>query len=352
MRAFRKRLGMPFTLVACTVLVTSVSTSLAQPSHGKVPRVGVIFNSIPRSQLEGPTPTSTAALAIQGELVKAGRNPGQNVEVLWRSAESDYSRFPALIDELLQQRVDVIVVGHNALAEEVRKKTRTVPIVMNSGFDLLKSGLISEFAKPGGNVTGVELVPGIEMLMKRLETLRELIPSLARVGMMWVQPKRTRDWGTVMNPRGARNAIWEESANRDVVTLAYQLESIDEIDAAVAAAVRMKAHAMVVEGCPICYQPAVQARIHAAAEKHRIPVMHEWLSGVETGGLIGYGVEPDSNFRRAGHYVARILGGAKAAELPVERLSDFKLYVNRKAATAIGLRLPDSIVVRADKIFE
>ena len=354
MHAFRQRFGN--AVIACSLMVVlalaSQSGGFAQVSH-EPRRVGVIFNSVPLNQLDGPAPTSTAALAIQGELVNSGWKPGQSVEILWRSAESDFSRFPAIIDELLQRRVDVIVVGHNELAEEVRKKARTLPIVVSSARNLTKSGLVSEIGRPGGNVTGVELIPGIELFMKRLDILRTLLPGMSRVAHIWWEPrKRKSDWGTVLNPPGARNEAWEQSANRDVVLTAYQVETVEEVDAALAHAKRMKAQAVLVDDSSIFYLPAVQAQVHTAGEKHQIPVMHSWLSGVETGGLIAYGIEPDLNFRRAAYYVHRILMGAKPADLPVERMDNFKLYVNRKAAMAIGLSLPDLILVRADKLIE
>ena len=115
----------------------------------------------------------------------------------------------------------------------------------------------------------------------------------------------------------------------------------------------MKAQAILVTDCAACYQAPVQARINAAVEKYRLPAMNgAWLNAVENGTLIGYGIEPDLNFRRAGYYVGRILNGAKAAKLPVERLNNLKLHVNRSAARAIGIKLPESLLLRADKVFD
>lgn len=356
MCTFRGFIGKVFALLAWAVLF---ALPLASPPPGfaqsvqKPPRVGVIFNSVPISQLDPTALTSTAALAIQSELTKSGWKSGQNVEILWRSAESDFSRFPAIIEELLRRRVDVIVVGHNELAEEVRKKTQTVPIVLSSARNLTRSPLVSELARPGGNVTGVELIPGIELFMKRLEVLRELVPGLSRVAHVWWEPgKRKRDWGAVLNPVGGRHEAWEQSANRDLVLMAYQVASVEEVEAALVHAKRMQVQAVLVDDSPPFYNPANQRQIHEAAKKHRIAVMHTWLSGVETGGLIAYGIEPDLNFRKAGYYVARLLKGDKAADLPIERLTNYQLYVNKSAAQAIGVSLPESILVRADKLIE
>lgn len=305
------------------------------------------------TELQGAAPSNGGALAFQEELAKAGWQSGKNVEILWRSAESDFTRFPSLIEEMLRHEVAVIVVGHNELAAEVRKKSRIIPIVMSAGFDVVKTGLVRELAKPGGNVTGVELIPGIELFMKRLEVLRELVPGLRRVAYLCcIGAKRDLPWGAVMNPAGSRGPAWETSPHRDVVVHRYHIEHPEEIDAAIAHAAATPVRAIMVVGCAACYLPAVQAQIHAAARKHSLPTMHESLSGVETGGLVGYGTEPDANLRRAAHYVARILAGAKPGELPVERMDNFKLYLNIRAAASIGMKLPESLVIRADKVFD
>jgi len=336
----------------CAFLIAGLGEANGQPPSRKA-RVGVLFNAIPMSELQESSLTSRPALAMRDEIVKAGWRPGNNVEILWRSAESRFEKFPGLIDELVQRRVDVIVVGHNELAALVRKKAPTVPVVMNSGFDLVNSGLVERLSRPGGNITGVELVPSIELFMKRLEMFRELVPGLKRVAFVCcIGRARENEWGTVRNAPGNRSPAWENSANRDIAVLTYEIESADEIEAAMAHAAGMKVQAVLVESCAACYLLSVQRRFHAAAEKHRLPTMHEWLNAVESGALMGYGSEPDANFRRAGYYVGRILNGEKAADLPVERMDDLKLHLNSKAAQAIGLRVPPSLQLRADKVFE
>ena len=341
------------------IVLLALAAAGASPAHSQAgtrpARVGVIFNALPMTQLKPLAPTATSALAMQDEIIKAGWRPGRNVEILWRSAEGDPSRFASIIDELLRHKVDVLVVGHNALAIEARKRAPAVPIVMHSGGDVVRAGLVETLARPGGSVTGVEAVPGADLFMKQLEVMLELVPGLRRIA--WVGPigffKPDREWGSVVNPPGKRNPRWEIPALRELVVLAYQLESIDEIEQAVAHAARMKAQAILVTDCAACYQAPVQARINAAVEKYRLPAMNgAWLNAVENGTLIGYGIEPDLNFRRAGYYVGRILNGAKAAELPVERLDNFKLHLNRRAARAIGITLPESLLLRADRVFE
>ncbi len=337
----------------------ALAAASATPAHsqagGRQARVGVIFNALPISQLQAPAPTATAALAMQDEIIKAGWRPGRNVEILWLSAEGDFSRFPAIIDELLRHKVDVMVVGHNELAIEARKRAPAMPIVIHQGVDLVRAGLVEKLSRPGGNVTGVEGFPGPEVLAKQVDLMLELVPGLRRIAVL--APigffKREREWGSVVNPLGKRPRIWDTPRLRDVVLLAYQLERVDEIEEAVAHASRMKAQAVIVTSCAACYQAPIQARINAAVESHRLPAMNgHWLSAVENGTLVGFGTEPDLNFRRAGYYVGRILNGAKAAELPVERLDNFKLHINRRAARAIGIAIPDSILLRADRIFD
>lgn len=338
----------------------ALAAASATPAHsqpgGRQARVGVIFNALPMSQLQPQAPTAAAALAIHDEIIKAGWRPGRNVEILWRSAEGDFSRFPSIIDELLRQKVDVMVVGHNELALEVRKRAPALPIVMTFGGDVVRAGLVERLSRPGGNVTGVEVIPGPDLLMKQLEVLVELVTGLRRIAVVEATVglfKREREWGSVVNPPGKRSPRWETPALREVVVLAYELESIDDIEQAVGHAARMKAQAILVAGCAACYQAPVQARINAAVERHRLPAMNgAWLSAVENGTLIGYGIEPDLNFRRAGHYVGRILNGGKPAEMAVERLDNFKLHINRSAARAIGTTIPESLLLRADKVFD
>jgi putative tryptophan/tyrosine transport system substrate-binding protein len=342
-------------VVACAVLILALFAAAgadAQPT-GRKARVGVILNAVPPSQLQPGALTSTYALAIQEEIVRAGWHPGRNLEILWRTAESDFSRFPAIIDELLRQRVDVFLVGHNELAHLVRKKAPTTPIVMHSGVELMRDGLVATLAKPGGNITGAEVIPSTELFMKQLSVLREGVPGMTRVAYLCcIGWKRKNEWGTVQNPPGKRNPVWETSPHRDVVVLRYEFENLDEIEAAVAHAARAKVHAVIVAGCAACFQADVQRRIHAALEKHRLPAISSWLDAVANGWMMGYGIEPDLQFRRAGYYVGRILNGARPAELPVERLDNFKLYVNRKTAKAIGLPFPDLLLLRADRVFD
>lgn len=320
----------------------------AQPAVRK--RVGVIFNSPPMSELQEPSPTNRPAQAMRDELAKAGWRPGHNVEILWRSAESDFDRFPAIVDELVQRKVDVFVVGHPKLAAMIRTRAPGVPVVMNASFDLVSSGLVERLSRPGGNITGVQTKHSGDLFMKRLEVLRELVPGVSRVAILCcIGHRRERDWGTALKPR---NKEWASSRHRDIALLSYQVQSADEIEAAMEHAAGMKVQAILVENCAACYLTPVQQRFHAAARKHRLPSMHEWLNAVETGALVGYGVESDLSFRRTAYYAARILNGEKPAELPIETMDNLKLHVNRSTAAAIGLTIPQSILVRADKIFE
>lgn len=343
-------------LAAALLAFAAISATPAHPQAGsRQARVGVIFNALPMSQLQPRAPTATSALAIQDEIIKAGWRPGKNVEILWRSAEGDSSRFPSIIDELLRHKVDVLVVGHNVLAIEARKRAPATPIVMHFGLDLVRAGLVEKLSRPGGNVTGVEVFPGPDLFMKQLEVMLELVPGLRRIAVL--APigifKREKEWGTVLNPPGKRRPVWDTPTLREVVLLGYELEGVDEIEQAVAHAARTKAQAVIVDSCAACYQAPVQARINAAVERHRLPAMNApWLSAVENGTLIGYGTDPDLNFRRAGYYVGRILNGERAADLPVERLHNFKLHLNRSAARAIGITIPESLLLRADRVFD
>lgn len=309
-------------------------------------KVGVILNFTPQSELASGAVTGPAARAIQEGIASAGWKPGGDIEILWRSAEGDAARFPRLIDELLARGVEVMVVGQNELAEDVRKKSRTLPIVISSGVNLNKSALVAELRRPGGNVTGLEMFPGPEYVLKMLEALRQVHPDLSEVALVSVR-KRDREWGTTVTPPEAR----QHAALKGLAVLAFDIESLHELEPAIAHAKGLKVRVAILAG-GLFYQRHAQLRAHAIMEKHGMAAMHQWTAAVENGGLMGYGIEPDLNFRKAGYYAGRILKGAKAGELPVERLNNYLLYINTTAAKSIGLKFPPGVLLRADKVIE
>lgn len=313
----------------------------ARPLHNP-PRVGVIFNTARMSQLQPDSLTSTAALSIQEEIVKAAFKPGKDVLMYWRSIESNWSRYDSVVDELLKLDIDILVIsGNDEAARNLARKAPELRIVVASSGGAESLGLAS-LARPGGNITGVEIDLNF---LKMLEMLREIVPTLSRVAFLG--DDKVRPWGETVPVSEARR----QSAARDVQVLDYGIDTIDEVEAALAHAKQRGAQAVVV-CCALFYLPESQRRVHAAAAKNKLPAIHWRLSAVETGGLAAYGIEQDLNFRKAGAYVAKILKGANPGDLPVERLYDLKLHLNKSAAKAIGLTLPPTLLLRAHKVID
>ncbi len=258
---------------------------------------------------------------------------GRTVRLLWRPKES--------IDELVAAPVDVIVTFGNAVREA--QATATIPIVMvAAAIDLVQQGLVASLARPGGNITGFLISTGSELDSKRLELLREALPSLARVAVVW-------------NPRNDANPHKLASLEAPAQALGIQLESIQardvqEIERGLGAGSRRRVDAMLMLADAFFWSQ--RDRIVAVAARHRLPAMYAELEFGESGGLMAYGPSVPHNFRRAAGYVDRILKGAKPGDLPIEQPATLELIINLKVAQALGLTIPQSLLVRAAHIVE
>ncbi len=269
-----------------------------------------------------------------------GYLPGQNLLIECRWDEGREERDPALAAELLSLKPDLIVaIGHaSALAAKVT--TGTIPIVMVNVTEPVGRGLVGSLAHPGGNVTGLTST-AVEIAGKRLQLLKEAVPKLSRVAVL----------GYTGVP--APGALREREAAAQALHLTlqyYRVQAPEELEAAFAAMTKARAEALVVETWPFTF--TYGQRIAALAAHNRLPALHGFREAVQLGGLMAYDVILPAMFRRAADYVDKILKGAKPADLPVEQPTKFDLIINLKAAKAIGLTIPQSLLMRADEVIQ
>ncbi|MEX2221143.1 MAG: ABC transporter substrate-binding protein [Candidatus Rokuibacteriota bacterium] len=304
--------------------------ALAQ-APAKVPRIGWLTSSVVH------TPNVGAFLREMRALGYA------DVSLEVRAAEGKLDRLPSLAAELVALAPAVIVTDGGPAVIAAKKATTTVPVVIGAAaIDLVRQGVVASLARPGGNVTGFLISTGAELDGKRLELLREALPSLARVAVVW-------------NPRNDANPHKLASLESPARALGVQLESVQardvqDIERALGGGVRRRVDAMLALADAFLWSQ--RERIVAVAARHRLPAMYPELDFSESGGLMAYGTSVPDNFRRAAGYVDRILKGAKPADLPVEQPAKFELMINLKTARALGLTVPQSLLVRADRVVE
>jgi putative ABC transport system substrate-binding protein len=266
---------------------------------------------------------------------------GKNINIEYRYAEGSSDRLPDLAAELVRLKVDVIVVSSSTAALAAQKATRAIPIVMASGGDPVASGLGESLARPGGNITGLSQMSQ-ELAGKRLELLKEIVPKLSRVAVLW-------------NPQGAGSQLSWKEIQRPAKQLGLQLHSLEvrssnDFDKAFEAATRARAGALFIVPDPVVGTNL--KRIAGLAAKSRLPSILHRSEFADAGGLVAYGPDRADLFRRAATYVDKILKGAKPGDLPVEQPTRFELVINLKTAKALGLTIPQSVLVRADRVIE
>jgi len=300
---------------------------------GKIARIGYLAGN-----LAGYPHLREAFL--QG-LRDLGYAEGRNLVIEYRSAEGKYEQLPALAAELVALKVDVIVTaGGTAPALAAKQATTTIPIVMAGVGDAVAAGLVSSLARPGGNVTGVtDLEP--ELAAKRLELLKEAIPRAGRVAVLW-------------NPAGLARIGTFEAMEVSARSLRVELQKFEarrpaEFENAFSTMAKSRIDAVVVAQDAL-FNTNVGAIADLAAKK-RLPSAGNGIFA-QAGGSIGYGVNFPNNYRRAAHFVDKILRGAKPADLPVEQPTKFELVINLKTAKAIGLTIPQTLLQRADQVIQ
>jgi putative ABC transport system substrate-binding protein len=287
--------------------------------------------------------------AFQQGLRELGYVEGQNVAIEHRYAEGRAERLPALAAELVRLKVDVIVVDAcGAPLTAASQATSTIPIVVAAcNEDLVATGLISSLARPGGNITGLsELTP--ELGAKRLELLKEAVPKVKRVAVLW-NPTSSERFSA--NSRFWSSDWIEMRAATQVLGMTLQSVEIrgpEDFDTAFSTMTKERAEALIAFSDPLILLHGT--RIADLAAKSRLPAVYASREVVDAGGLMAYGPSISDMFRRAAVYVSKILKGAKPADLPMEQPTKFELVINLKAAKALGLVIPQSLLIRADQV--
>jgi len=276
------------------------------------------------------------------ELGRLGYVEGKNLTLVHRSAEGDFARLPDLAAELVRLEVDVIVAQVTQASIAAKRATATIPIVMIGVSDPVASGLVESLARPGGNVTGTSAVAAA-VVGKQLELIRELVPDVSRVAMLWNPANRVFQRQQLDEARSSATEL-------DLQLRILEARDAEEIDRAFETLAREPARVLLVLGDPVFV--AQGKRLAERAVKLRLPSVSGSRLLAEAGALMSYGPNYEDAYRRAALYVHRILRGAKPADLPVERTARFELVVNTKTARALGIALPPSFLVRADQVIE
>lgn len=284
----------------------------------------------------------TVVSGFQEGLKAAGLTEGGNVAVEYRWGQGQFNRLPALAAELVQQRVDVIVtMGGNVAAAAAKQATSSIPIVFLTGDDPVATGLVGSLNRPGGNITGITWLAG-ELGGKNLELLGELVPAATTIGVL-VNPNRPTAEAQLEGARAATAAIGKTIQ----VLKASQKEDIDRAFAQMAGD---RVDALFVTVDPVFIVNRVQ--IIEAAARQRLPTLYFQREFVDLGGLVSYGASAHDASRLVGGYAARILKGAKPADLPVQRSTKIETIINLKTARSLGMTIPPNLLARADQVIE
>ena len=303
--------------------------SFAQ-QQGKVWRVGFLGTS---------TASGYAPEALRAGLRELGYVDGKNLVIEWRFAEGKNERLPGLATELVNLKVDVIVAQGRPATSAAQKATTNIPIVMGTIGDPVGAGFVKSLARPGGNITGLTNISG-DISAKHLEMLLSMVPKLSRVVVL-VNPENPSNTMALRNVQAA-------ALRTGVTILSFEARAPQEIENAFSQMPRQKAGALIVTRDAFFNQQVRQ--IAELAAKNRLPTICGIREYVEAGGLMSYGQDQADSNRRAATYVDKIFKGAKPSDLPVEPPTTFELFINRKTAKALGLTIPQSLLISADKV--
>jgi putative ABC transport system substrate-binding protein len=326
-----KKAAVPSIVIAVILLALSGPAEAQQT--GKIYRIGFLSGGFP-----GPSHWTTI---LRTELRKLGYIEGKNTIIESRYSENKRDRSPILADELVRLKVDVIVTGGTGDTEAAKNATRTIPMVCLNLLDPIEHGFIASLAHPGGNITGFMTISDV-LAGKRLELLKEVVPNLSRVAVLW----SPRFPGSLQQ--------WKESqqAARELGLQLYSIEisSAERLEAAFKEAI--KAGSTALSTAASAFISGHQRRIVQLAAKNRLAAIYDREEFVLSGGLMSYGADESEHFRRVAVFVDKILKGAKPADIPVERPKEFELIINLKAAEQIGLTIPADVLARADKVIK
>jgi ABC-type uncharacterized transport system substrate-binding protein len=291
--------------------------------------------------LHPSSPDAYRLRAFRQGLKDAGFVEGENVAIEYRWADNHYDRLPALASELVGRRVAVIATASSG-AFAAKEATTTIPIVFIAPEDPVKLGLVASLARPGGNLTGINFF-STELTAKRLELLRELVPTGTRVAVLVNPTNLIATEVTLKNLEAAARAI-------GLQTKVLNASTIREIDAAFATLVSERSDALFVANDPFFIERRVQ--LAQLATRHTVPAIYQDRLYAEVGGLISYGANLGDAYRQVGVYAGRILKGEKPADLPVVQSTKFELVINASTARMLGLTVPPSLLAIADEVIE
>jgi putative ABC transport system substrate-binding protein len=318
------------------LILTSCCLADAQQTTKAMPRIGFIFSSgtpaVPSPQLE----------AFTLGLRDLGYVEGKNVLIERRYAEGRLDRMLPFVQEFVKQKVDVIIGVNNVVIRAAKAATKTIPIVMISSVDPVAAGYVESFARPGGNITGLAWLAR-ELSAKRIEILKELLPKMSRVGVLW-------------DADGPGPAVALKEYERAALAFKLEFHSLEirgpnpDLAGAFRAAKKQSVDALIVVANPLMGQHTKQ--VFGLAQNNHLPSMTEERRYVDAGGLISYGASLADLYRRAATYVDAILKGAKPANMLVEQPRVFEIFVNMKTAKQLGLEIPRGVLLRANELIE
>jgi putative ABC transport system substrate-binding protein len=323
------------TLFGGTAATWPLAVRAQQPA-GRVYRVG--FLTIPSREQALPF-----IKAFEESLRSLGYRVGENVVIEYRSADGEMDRLPANAADVVRLGVDIIVAtGTNPNTVAAMKATTTIPIVMTSSVDPVSAGLVASLARPGANVTGLAADTGDEIFGKRLQLLKETLPNLSRVGILW-NPDSAPHRSRLTSMREAATAL-------GLTHVPVEARGLDALEQAFATMVRERAQAFVVVVDSVLF--SYRGQIGVMAIRNRLPAVSVLKEFAEAGLLLTYGADFRDLYRRSAVFVDKIFKGAKPGDLPVEQPTKFELVVNLKTAKALGVEVPTSLLLRADEVIE
>jgi putative ABC transport system substrate-binding protein len=323
-----------FVLLLGLALATVPSAEAQQPK--KIPRIGYVSGTGDATN-QGPY-----VGALRQGLQQFGYVEGKNYLIEYRGAEGNVERVPTLVNELVELKVDVVIAPFPPAIRAAKEATKTIPIVMVASIDPVATGLVASLAHPGGNITGISTLSQ-DLNGKRLELLKEVVPRLSRVGVLF----------DIENQASIVNLKEYETASRP---LKIQIQSLEvrginpDLKNAFQTATKTRVGAMItITNANLFLQ---QKHIANLAKRNRLPSMYQGSTWVDAGGLMSYSTDELGAFRRAAAFVDKILKGTKPADLPIEQSTKFEFVINLKTAKQIALNIPQSVLFRADKVIK
>src|SRR5262245_23691915 len=334
----RENMNRKITILALCAMLLALCLSAEAQQPAKIPRIGYLSNADPATD-------SARAEGIRLALREIGYIEGQNIAFEYRYAEGKVDRAPELAAELVRLKVDIIVVGSGDQWIRVAKNaTRTIPIVMmGTGSDPVRAGLVESLARPAGNVTGLTVLAR-ELGGKRLELLKEAVPKLARVAVLY-------DPANPVSLHEVKELLPADARALKLTIQLWEIRAVDDFEKVFAALNKQRPDGLYALTAGPVMRPN-RKRIVDFALKRRLPSVYSNREDVEAGGLMSYGSDFADSYLRVAWYIDKILKGAKPADLPVEQPTKFEMVTNTKTAKQIGVPIPQSLLYRADKVIK